>query len=136
MSVERVKGRTATILVVEDDEMVREYAQAVLETLGYDACVAGDADAALRLLDENGAIELMLTDIGLPGMSGPDLAAEVRRRRPELPVIFASGSVDSEGRAALLAPDALVLAKPYRKAELARLLQETLQRSNPPYPAV
>ncbi|MCW5774061.1 MAG: response regulator [Rhodospirillaceae bacterium] len=124
-----------TILVVEDDEMVREYAQAVLETLGYETCVAADGPSALRLLDEQGNIELILTDIGLPGMSGPAFAAEARRRRPGLPVIFASGSVDSEGRAALLEPDAVVLAKPFRKAELAQLLRQTLQANGSPYSA-
>ena len=119
-------GGTTKILVVEDDDMVRQYAQTVLGVLGYDACVAADGPAALRLLDEQSDIRLMLTDIGLPGMSGPELAVEARRRRPGLPVLFASGSIDSEGRAAKLAPGALVLAKPYRKAELAQSLQKLL----------
>jgi len=117
---------TAKILVVEDDDMVRAYAQAVLKALGYHSCVAADGPAALRLLDEQDDIRLMLTDIGLPGMSGPDLAVEARRRRPGLPVLFASGSIDSEGRADMLAPGALVLAKPYGKAELARKLVQLL----------
>jgi CheY-like chemotaxis protein len=117
---------SATVLVVEDDEMVRDYAQAVLETLGYEACVAGDGPSALRILDERGEIDLLLTDIGLPGMSGPALAAEARRRRPHLRVIFASGSVDSEGRTDSLEPGSVVLAKPFRKAELARLLESVL----------
>ena len=117
---------TTKILIVEDDDMVREYAQSVLEALGYDPCVAADGPAALRLLEEQDDIRLMLTDIGLPGMSGPALAEEARRRRPGLAVLFASGSIDSEGRAAKLAPGAVVLAKPYRKAELAQKLQKML----------
>jgi len=121
-------GGTTKILVVEDDEMVREFAQTMLEMLGYESCVAGDGEAALRLLEEQTDIKLMLTDIGLPGrLDGPALAAEVRRRRPDLPVLFASGSVDSEGKSARLAPGTSVLGKPYRKAELARRLDELLR---------
>jgi CheY-like chemotaxis protein len=125
MSTETPDGATK-ILLVEDDEMVREYAQAVLAALGYEPCVAHDGPSALRLLDEQSDIQLLLTDIGLPGMSGPALAEEVRRRRPGLPVVFASGSVDSEGRASQLAAGSVVLAKPYRKAELAQKLKSML----------
>src|SRR5262245_8027226 len=76
-------GAKLKVLVVEDDEMVREYARAVLTTLGYDPLAVGDGPAALRAIDEDDDICIMLTDIGLPGaMSGPMLAAEVRRRRP------------------------------------------------------
>jgi CheY-like chemotaxis protein len=116
------RARATKILLVEDDEMVRDYAQAVLEALGYHPCVACDGPSALRLLEEERDIELLLTDIGLPGMSGPDLADEVRRRRPGLPVLFASGSIDSQERAAQLEAGTLVLAKPFRKAELAEKL--------------
>lgn len=123
-------GRATKILVVEDDDMVREFAQAMLEMLGYEPCVAGDGETALRLLDEQADIRLLLTDIGLPGhFDGPTLAAEVRRRRPNMPVLFASGSVDSEGKTARLAPGTSVLGKPYRKAELARRLEELLRGS-------
>jgi CheY-like chemotaxis protein len=111
------------VLVVEDDEMVRDYARLVLSSLGYEPLGAGDGTEALRTLDEHGDIGLMLTDIGLPGMSGPALAAEVRRRRPGLPVLFASGSVDSTGRAERVPDGEAVLAKPYRKSELAQKLQ-------------
>jgi DNA-binding response OmpR family regulator len=119
-------ARATKILLVEDDDMVRDYAQAVLESLGYDPCVAVDGPSALRLLDEQRDIRLLVTDIGLPGMSGPDLADEARRRRPGLPVLFASGSVDTEQRSAGLEPGTLVLAKPFRKAELAAKLAALL----------
>jgi CheY-like chemotaxis protein len=115
---------TAKILVVEDDEMVRDYAQAVLDALGYVPCVVADGSAALCALDEQTDIRLLLTDIGLPGgMNGPALAAEARRRRPGLPVLFASGSIDSEGKADQVPSGEAVLAKPYRRAELARKLR-------------
>ena len=104
--------------------MVRDYAQAVLTVLGYEPLAVGDAAAALLLLDEESDIRLLLTDIGLPGdMNGTLLAAEVRRRRPHLPVLFASGSVDSSGRAERLPEGEAVIAKPYRKSELAEKLR-------------
>ena len=111
------------VLVVEDDDMVRDYAQLVLSALGYEPLAVGDGTAALRTLDEHRDIGLLLTDIGLPGMSGPALAAEARRRRPGLPVLFASGSVDCAGHAERVPEGEAVLAKPYRKADLAEKLR-------------
>jgi CheY-like chemotaxis protein len=116
-------GSRTKVLVVEDDEMVRDYAQLVLSSLGYEPLMAGDGSEALRTLEAHGDIGLLLTDIGLPGMSGPTLAAEARRRRPGLPVLFASGSVDSSGQADRIPEGETVLAKPYRKSELAEKLQ-------------
>jgi len=117
-------GSRTKILVVEDDEMVRDYAQAVLEVLGYEPLAVGDGAAALQVLDEESDIRLLLTDIGLPGgMNGTMLAAEVRRRKPDLPVLFTSGSVDSAGRSERLPEGEAVIAKPYRKAELAAKLR-------------
>ena len=122
--------RTTKVLLVEDDEMVREFAETMLRVLGFEPCAAADGETALRLLDENTDIDLLLTDIGLPGaFDGPKLAEEARRRRPDLPVLFASGSVDSEGKAAKLPPGTGVLAKPYRKAELATRLRDLLPQS-------
>lgn len=116
--------KAAKILVVEDDDLVRDFAQAVLEALGYVPCVVGDGAAALRALEEQSDIRLLLTDVGLPGgMSGAALAAEARRRKPGLPVLFASGSVDSSGKAEQIPEGEAVLAKPYRKAELAQKLR-------------
>ena len=114
------------VLLVEDDEMVRDYAQLVLSALGYEALAVGDGHAALRALDAHCDIGLLVTDIGLPGMSGPALAAEARRRRPGLPVLFASGSVDSSGQAERVPEGENVLAKPYRKADLAAKLRTVL----------
>ncbi len=116
----------AKVLVVEDDEMVRDYAQAVLSALGYETLTAADGSSALRMLEEQRDIRLLLTDIGLPGMSGAALAAEARRRRPGLPVLFASGAIDSTGRTERVPDGELVLAKPFRKAELAEKVRHLL----------
>jgi len=115
--------RAPKVLVVEDDEMVRDYAQPVLTALGYTPFAVGDSTPALRVLEEQNDIRLLLTDVGLPGgMSSPALAAEARRRKPG-PVLFASGSVDSAGRADRIPEGEAVLAKPYRKSELAEKLR-------------
>src|SRR5262249_41359966 len=78
-----IGAEAVKVLVVEDDEMVRDYAQAALAALGYEALAAGDGPGALRVLEAHGDIRLLLTDVGLPGgMSGTALAAEARRRKP------------------------------------------------------
>lgn len=124
MDSEVGKETRLKVLVVEDDEMVRDFAEAVLTALGYEPLAVGDGPTALGVLDANRDIRLLLTDIGLPGgMSGPALAEEARKRRPGLPVLFASGSIDSAGRAERIPEGETSLAKPYRKAELAEKLK-------------
>jgi CheY-like chemotaxis protein len=80
-----------TVLVVEDDEKVRENTTAMLAELGYRVLEAGDSEAALALLREHADVALMFTDIGLPGRNGRELAAEARRLRPALRVLFTTG---------------------------------------------
>lgn len=82
----------STILVVEDDNIVRMLIVDVLEELEYQVLEAADAGQALAFVqDSNNTIDLMMTDQGLPDMKGTELATRVRELRPELPVLFASG---------------------------------------------
>ena len=84
------------LLVVEDDDIVRMLMVEVLDELGYSVIEAGDAAAALRVLeDPNQTLALMMTDVGLPDMRGEVLAGKARELRPLLPVLFASGYADS-----------------------------------------
>lgn len=84
------------LLVVEDDATVRALIADVLEALDYTVIVAQDGEAALKIIqDPTQTLALMMTDIGLPGMSGKDLAAKAREARPLLPILFASGLGDS-----------------------------------------
>ncbi len=86
-----------TILVVEDDELVRELTRAILQKQGYKLLMAPDAIVARRLAEEHPRpIDLLLTDVILPGMSGPNLADELASRYPRLRVLFMSGYPDSE----------------------------------------
>ena len=106
------RGRTLRILFVEDDELIRLSSIGMLTGLGHVVFEAGDAMSALELLDAN-RIDILLTDLGLPGMSGGRLAAEACRRRPELKVIFATGA-DGPATAGELPRDrGVMLRKPY-----------------------
>ncbi|MDZ3991025.1 response regulator [Pseudomonas sp. Teo4] len=84
------------LLVVEDDDIVRMLIVEVLDELGYTIIEAADAAAALRVLEDPGqALDLLMTDVGLPDMRGEELAAKAREIRPLLPVLFASGYAES-----------------------------------------
>ncbi|NBA96313.1 response regulator [Pseudomonas sp. R5(2019)] len=86
----------STILVVEDDRIVRMLIVDVLEELDYQVLEADGSDAALGFLkDEGNIIDLMMTDVGLPDMDGCELAAAARQVRPDLPILFASGYTES-----------------------------------------
>jgi CheY-like chemotaxis protein len=84
------------ILVVEDDDVVRMLTTEVLEEFGYQVLGAEDGEEALSTLSSDTHIDLLLTDVGLPGMSGPELARQALTLRPELAVLFASGYVQGE----------------------------------------
>jgi len=87
---------TETILVVEDDAIVRMLIVDVLEELEFDVLEAEDGSTALVFLEDSARhIDLMMTDMGLPGMDGKELATKARELRPTLPVLFASGYADA-----------------------------------------
>jgi signal transduction histidine kinase/CheY-like chemotaxis protein len=121
------------ILVVEDEDDVRAQVVAVLRDLGYTVFEAADAAAALTLLDTQPAVQLLFTDVGLPGgMNGRQLAEEARVRRPELRILFTSGyarhAIVHHGR---LDPDVELLAKPFSSAELAEKVYGMLADAGP-----
>ena len=119
--------QSETILVVEDNEGVRDYAKGVLAELGYQVLEAGDAHDALRLLAAN-SVDLLFTDVVLPGpMTGRALADKVSKMRPGLPVLFTTGytrnAIVHQGR---LDPDVHLLNKPFTQQDLARKIRELL----------
>jgi two-component system cell cycle sensor histidine kinase/response regulator CckA len=113
------------VLVVEDDDAVRSYVRHVLERDGLTVVPALAPEEALRTLAGCGAIDLLLTDVRLPGLSGPQLAARVRARYPEVRVLFMSG--DSADGDADPASDA-VLHKPFTPHELTARVRRLLGR--------
>ncbi len=124
------QGQGETILVVEDDADVRQFAVSALRNLGYDSRQAGDAETALRVLETTPEIDLLFTDIVLPGgMDGVGLAAEVQRRYVGLPILFTSGYTEHTlVGGGQLVDGVEVLTKPYRKVELAGKLRALLNR--------
>jgi PAS domain S-box-containing protein len=117
-----------TILVVEDDALVRGYVIAQLGSLGYRTLVASDGVAALALVDQGVAFDLLFTDMIMPGgMNGRELAAAVLKRRGAVKVLYTSGYTDNafvhEGH---LDPGVALLRKPYRKSHLAQKIREAL----------
>ena len=89
---EGVKRGAETIMVVEDNEMVRSLAEAMLQDLGYRVIVAETPDRCLELLNTSkAAIDLLVTDVVMPGMNGKDLIERLRLSEPELKVLFMSG---------------------------------------------
>jgi NO-binding membrane sensor protein with MHYT domain/nitrogen-specific signal transduction histidine kinase len=115
------------ILVVEDDDAVRDYTARTLEGLGYRVLEAEDAIAALRVIDAGRDLDLMFTDVGLPGMNGRKLAETVARLRPALKILYTTGYAGmawtEEGT---LGRDAAVLQKPFNREALAARIREML----------
>jgi CheY-like chemotaxis protein len=85
-------GRGETILIVDDDDLVRPSAVSLIESLGYRVLSAGNGHDALEILRQNTRVDLLFTDLFMPGgLHGPQLVAEARRLRPELKVLYTSG---------------------------------------------
>ena len=110
------------ILLVEDDHNLRSIAAEVLKAGGFQVLGAPDADAARELWSEHGPVDLLLTDVLLPGKNGPDLAIELQGLQPALPVLFMSGCTAG----ARLPEDAELLAKPFSMAYLVEAVRKRL----------
>jgi len=119
-----------TVLLVEDNDDVRRFGVSALEGLGYRVLDAPDGHAALKLLDASPSpVHLLFTDVVLPGgMTGTDLAAAIRRRRPDIAVLYTSGYTRNPIHHASVT-DAGVLAKPYPLESLAMAIRRTMDRS-------
>ena len=125
---ERLEGGHEVVLVVEDDPLVRNYVVAQVQSLGYATLSASNAAEAMAVLDNVKHIDLLFTDVIMPGaMNGRELAEAAVKKRPDLGVLFTSGYTENaivhHGR---LDSGVLLLAKPYRKADLARMLRMAL----------
>jgi CheY-like chemotaxis protein len=124
-----VSGGTEIIFVVEDDALVRNFVITQLHSLGYRTIAAADSRAALAQVENGAPFDLLFTDVIMPGgMSGRELAEEVGKRRPGTRVLYTSGYTDNaivhHGR---LDEGVLLLTKPYRRSELARMVRQALK---------
>jgi len=122
------RARGETVLVVEDDVDVRSLAVTLLADLGYSVLEAGHAKPALDLLADNPRVNLILTDMVMPGgMNGHDLATAARHLCPGIHVVYMTGySETAASRSGRLRHDEVMLQKPFRRNELARKIREVL----------
>jgi len=119
----RMEGKE-TILVVEDQAATAQITRILLESWGYQVLEAHCPDEALAIFDsQRGQVHLMLTDVNMPGMGGEQLAMELRRRNPELRVVYMSGYPANQ-----VAGDAAFLPKPFNPASLSRMIRKELDR--------
>jgi PAS domain S-box-containing protein len=125
-----ITGGSETILVAEDDEAVRETVVAILTDLGYRVLKAKDAQSALTVIESGASIDLLFTDVVMPGtLKSPELARKARERLPQLSVLFTSGytenSIVHSGR---LDEGVELLSKPYTREALARRIRHVLAK--------
>jgi PAS domain S-box-containing protein len=120
-------GGSETILVVDDDASVRSVAAAILTKQGYTVLAASSSEEALRLAASHGTIDLLVTDVVMPGLNGPALARQLRAAYPEMKVLFISGYADSAMvHNALLEPSSRYLQKPLTMSSFARRVRVLL----------
>jgi CheY-like chemotaxis protein len=120
-----------TLLVVEDDEMVRRVAVRILRSKGYAVHDTGDPKAAVAIFERLGrAVDLLIADVVLVGMSGKDLADRLRGERPDLKVLYTSGYTENTiVHHGVVDVGVNFLSKPYLPEDLARRAREVLDRS-------
>ena len=119
---------TVTVLLVDDEPALLRLGRRVLESAGFAVLEAGDPADAIRVLDEHGGeIDLLATDVVMPGSSGVELAQRVRESRPELPVLFISGYPDDViARVGEMGAQDGFLAKPYSAADLVSAVRQSV----------
>ena len=116
-----------TVLVIEDEDSVRELVIEVLHDLGYRALEAGDGPSGLKILQSTERIDLLVSDIGLPGMNGRQVAEAARERRPDLKVLFITGYAENAAMAnGFLEPGMEMVTKPFAVDELAARIRDMI----------
>jgi PAS domain S-box-containing protein len=124
-----------TVLVVEDEEPIRELATRFLERQGYSVLVAANADEALRLIQSDATIDVLLTDVVMPGASGPELTDRLLALQPALKVIYMSGYTEAAiVQHGILNPGLAFLNKPFTSETLGQKLRQVLGSEIPQHP--
>jgi CheY-like chemotaxis protein len=129
ISDDSVPAPPPSVLVVEDDVLVRTIAAAYLRECGFDVVEGGSADEAIRVLEAGIQIDIVFSDVNMPGsMDGFGLAQWLRRERPDLKIIPTSGAGRTAKEPRELCQHGPILAKPYDHADLERQLRTLLAR--------
>ena len=123
-------GAGETVLVIEDDPAVRLLVMQVLEELGYRGIETADGRQAVPILESSRHIDLLISDVGLPGLNGRQLAEIARERRPDLPILFMTGyAKQAADQAAFLEGGMEIISKPFAIEQLGHRIGEILQRN-------
>jgi signal transduction histidine kinase/ActR/RegA family two-component response regulator len=117
-------ARGSTILLIDDDNAVREVTRAILHELGYKVLEAGSGGAALDLIEREPKIDLMIADFAMPGMNGAEVARLAQAKRPTLPVLFVTGFADRTALAGI--GEAQIISKPFMDDELVHKVRLAL----------
>ena len=123
-----VRNRASRVLLVDDDSLVSRNTAYMLMDLGYSVLEAPSGAQALRLLEEDAHFDAVITDYAMPGMTGLDLATQIKQLQPKIPIIIATGYAELPPDAALGFPR---LSKPYTQQELSAAL-DVASRTKPP----
>ncbi|HLK35149.1 MAG TPA: ATP-binding protein [Polyangiaceae bacterium] len=127
------RGRFETVLVCDDDDAVRGLLVAVLGLRAYRVLAAGDGQRALDLARRNdGSIDLLVTDIAMPGLGGIELSLELRKRYPRMKTLFVSGYAEDSGRLSTPPPGVHFLPKPFLPGDLTRMVATLLEGEERP----
>jgi len=119
---------TETLLVVDDEPMVRTVLEAILKDLGYKIILAEDGDSAIKIINKNEKIDLVILDLVMPGKSGYQVFKEIRNIRPEMKFIISSGYTAEDQVSELLRIGAkALLQKPYRASTIAKVVRKALE---------
>jgi two-component system cell cycle sensor histidine kinase/response regulator CckA len=117
---------TGTVLLVEDEPMVRGVAERALTRHGYQVITADNGEDALAILDRGEPIDLLISDVVMPGMDGPTMVEEARKTRPDLKILFMSGYAEEQLRSSIDVDNVAFLPKPFSVQELAEAAKRTL----------
>ena len=119
---------SGTVLLVEDEPMVRTVAERALTRHGYTVITANNGFEALEILDRGEEIALLISDVVMPEMDGPTMVREARESRPELPILFMSGYAEEQLRKSIDIDKVAFLPKPFSVQELAEAARKALTR--------
>ncbi len=118
---------TGTILIVEDEVMVRAVAERALARHGYTVLTAENGEAALEILAREDQVDMMISDVVMPTMDGPTTVRAARKMHPKLPILFISGYAEEQLRKSIDIPNVAFLAKPFSVQQLAETVRDTLE---------
>ena len=122
---------SGTVLLVEDEPMVRTVAERALTRHGYTVITAENGEEALEILDRGEEFVLLISDVVMPGMDGPTMVAEARKSRPDLPILFMSGYAEEQLRKSIDLDHVAFLPKPFSVQELAEAARRVLLANLP-----